>query len=200
MTIIYPGESWNGRYFDPFDRLLSNGNLNGDFYENVNAAKTGYPVLKWDSAINLADIQDYDDDVIVIRLAEMYLTYAECAQVTGTNTANGLQLINELRARVGMPPAPALTQDVVRYERRAELAFEGLRYFDIERWNLGPTSLNGPVLGSQLGSVNTANGNVTWDTGYIQVDTRVFNASRKYLLPIPQSEIDISHWAQNVGY
>ena len=33
-----------------------------------------------------------------------------------------------------MPDATELTERLVRYERRVELAFEGLRYFDLKRW------------------------------------------------------------------
>jgi hypothetical protein len=55
--------------------------------------------------------------------------------------------MTDLRARVGMPPYPAgLTKDQmrerIRHERRIELAFEGLRYFDLRRWHIAGEVLN----------------------------------------------------------
>ncbi len=67
---------------------------------------------------------------MVFRLAEMYLTFAEAALVTGKDKDKALQYINAIRARksVDMPVAAALTADLVRNERRVDLAFEGLRF------------------------------------------------------------------------
>jgi hypothetical protein len=49
--------------------------------------------------------------------------------------------------------------------------------------------------------VNQTTGKVTWATGYIVVENRTFYPLRKYLLPIPQSEIDVnSKMIQNAGY
>src|SRR5699024_2551687 len=38
-------------------------------------------------------------------------------------------------------------REIVRHERKVELAFEGLRYFDIRRWEIAPEVMNGPVRG-----------------------------------------------------
>jgi hypothetical protein len=99
-----------------------------------------------------------------------------------------------------MPPATQLTRSVVRYERTVELAYEGLRYYDIKRWDIGIEALNGPVECSRNGTVDYTTGQVIWKPGYITVDNWKFDPARNYLLPIPQSEIDISHWQQNAGY
>jgi hypothetical protein len=130
----------------------------------------------------------------------MYLTYAEAAVETGQNEDIGLQLINKLRQRGNLPPATALTRDLVRRERRVELALEGLRLWDIKRWDIGSTVLNGPTYGSRDGSVNMTTGEVTWSDTYIKVDDKTFNPLKKYFLPIPQSMIDASGMTQNSGY
>jgi len=76
------------------------------------------------------------------------------------------------------------------------------------RWDLGPQVLDGPLYGSRLGSVD-ANGNVTWqgngeivdNENYILLETRTFHPERKYLLPIPLSELDANpNMEQNFGY
>ena len=136
----------------------------------------------------------------------MYLTFAEAAVETGTDLA--LEYINLIRDRADHTPATLLTRELVRRERRVELAFEGLRYFDIMRWDLGPQVLNGPLYGSRLGSMD-ANGNVTWqgdgaivnEDNYIVLENRTFHPERKYLFPIPLSEMDANpNMVQNPGY
>ena len=46
-------------------------------------------------------------------------------------------------------------------ERRVELALEGLRWFDIQRWKIGPQVMPGTLMGARLGSVNSVNGQLT---------------------------------------
>ena len=85
-----------------------------------------------------------------------------------------------------MPPIPAgLTQaqmrDRIRQERRVELALEGFRWSDIKRWKTAETYI--PTLVDQGGQ------------------RRVFNPAKHYLMPFPQSEIDINkNLVQNPGY
>ena len=85
-----------------------------------------------------------------MRLADIYLMYAEaCAAVQGANYKSGsygktaVEAINILRERVGAAPvADKFTadskkfMDEVRRERACELAFEGFRWNDLQRWLL----------------------------------------------------------------
>ena len=81
---------------------------------------------------------------------------------------------------------------IVRRERRCELAFEGLRLFDIRRWGTIETVLNGNPHGAMFAADNTQ---------YIQLDKRAFNKERDYLFAIPQSQRDINKsLTQNPGY
>jgi hypothetical protein len=70
------------------------------------------------------------------RVGEIYLNAAEAAFELGQ--AGGLGYINTLRERAGFPAnsLPALTMDIIRNERRVELAFEDHRYFDLKRWRM----------------------------------------------------------------
>lgn len=85
------------------------------------------------------------------RLAEMYLNYAECAYMTG-NESLCRQYINKVRGRsdVRMPEVKesgeALWDRLVN-ERRVELAFEAIRYFDVRRWKTAPFYENVPFAG-----------------------------------------------------
>jgi len=67
----------------------------------------------------------HTQDLVLIRFADVLLMHSELSQ-----DATGL---NRIRARVGLPPVP-YSLDAIKKERRWELAFEGLRYFDLMRW------------------------------------------------------------------
>jgi len=211
MSLLHPGQLWNERFYNTLDQFLPDGTLNPDYNRNEPAARSGMNIIK-----HIRSLSDgpggwppnFGGDMMVIRLAEMYLTFAESAVETGENTDLALQYINDIRTRSGHIAAETLTRDLVRRERRVELAFEGLRYFDIVRWDLGSQVMDGPLYGSRRGTMDI-NGNVTWtgdgtqinEDNYILLENRTFNPSRNYLFPIPQSELDANpNMTQNPGY
>jgi starch-binding outer membrane protein, SusD/RagB family len=75
---------------------------------------------------------NYPNDYIEIRLADTYLLQAEALVKTGTNPTRAAELLNAVRARVGLPAVPA-TLDNIYKERQLELATEGHRWFDLVR-------------------------------------------------------------------
>jgi len=78
---------------------------------------------------------------------------------------------------------------------------EGLRWYDIQRWKIGEEVMNGPVYGLRFSNID-ANGNVTYtSTEHAKIEDRVFNASKNYLWPIPQGQLDLAKKVnQNPGY
>jgi hypothetical protein len=211
MSICYPGQFWNGRYYNTLDQYLADGSINIDYNKLEASSRSGMNIKKWIEP-NVPGIgswpPNFGNNFMVIRLAEMYLTFAEAAVESGTNAALALEYINRIRTRAGQVPATSLTRELVRRERRVELAFEGLRYFDIMRWDLGSQVLNGPLYGSRLGTMD-ANGNVTWKgngkvvnaENYILLETRTFRPETHYLFPVPQAEMDANpNMVQNTGY
>lgn len=77
-----------------------------------------------------------DNSAYILRIAEMYLVAAEAKGLGG----GGLDYLNTLRASRGLNAllpddfdTPEAYQDAVQDERRAELNFEGHRYFDLAR-------------------------------------------------------------------
>lgn len=199
-TFVHPGELYGGKIYNTLDRTI-NGVNNPDYHTDGNAPRTGANLLKYIIPVPISAMQSSAKNIMVIRLAEMYLTYAEAAVELGQTGNNlAIQYINALRQRANLPPVSVLTRELVRRERRSELAMEGLRYWDIKRWDIGATALNGPVYGMRDGTVNMTTGEVTYFNNYILVDNMVFRPERNYLLPIPQSEIDVSGVPQNPGY
>lgn len=200
FTVLYPGANYYGKIYDPFSKTI-NGKPNVDCSSNnKNGARGGMSVQKFVYPIENSLLNNFDADIMVIRLAEIYLIFAECALQTGVEQDLALGYINDIRDRAGMPPADQLNERLVRYERRVELAFEGLRYFDIKRWDLGPSVLNGKIYGCKPGIVHS-DGSVTWTGEHIVLEERKFYPERHYLLPIPQSELDKNpNMRQNPGY
>ena len=68
----------------------------------------------------------------MLRLAEVYLNYTEAALGNGTST-DDVEYFNMVRERAGMPTKSSVTYEDLRHERRVELAFEGLYWFDLVR-------------------------------------------------------------------
>ncbi len=141
---------------------------------------------------------------IFYRLGEIYLNYAEALNESQGPVADVYKYMNAIRDRAGMPPLPADLlkkdmQDRIRQERRIELAFETHRYFDTHRWKTAATTDNKPVYG-----MNIAAGTSLTDENYYNrtlIETRVFQAPRHYLFPLPQGEIDKApNLLQNPGW
>lgn len=145
------------------------------------SSTTGYAVNKF-SASDVASTN------VLIRYAEVLLTYAEAKIESGSIDQSVLDAINAIRARaygVGIndtnsyPEITSTSQSelrtVVRNERRVELAIEGLRWNDIKRWRIA----------------HGASGTMP------QLE------EKDYLRPIPQQQIDLSGegvLTQNPGY
>jgi len=125
------------------------------------------------------------DDLKIIRYAEVLLTLAEAYARTGDNV-NGALYLNQVAQKrdpsfLGYTDiGTALVNDVL-LERRKELAFEGLRYFDLTRLNVAYTR---PVQTQGASSLSSIPVGFTFK-----------------LLPIPYAEITANpNITQNPGY
>lgn len=196
-SVIYPGLEWNDRIFNSLQPVGPDEYYNSS---KGNRSRTGYCLRKHCAPVSElpnpdpADVQGVN--FIVIRYAEVLLTYAEALIEQNTNLSAAAAAINKVRARVNMPVVTETDQaglrTRLRNERRVELAFEGLRWYDIKRWKIGGLVMNGPVYGVRPGTVNMTTGEVTFSSpNHITVgDVRVFKEDRDYYFPIPQEDID----------
>jgi hypothetical protein len=98
----------------------------------------------WNTAYGTESLNNTGGNVIVMRYAEVLLMYAEAKIESGQIDQSVYDAINQVRQRAGMPVVTASVYSgqaslstLVRRERRVELAGEGLRWFDIVRWNIG---------------------------------------------------------------
>ena len=142
-----------------------------------NLRPTGYGTIKFLEPNNMpyGFSTLSQQDAVILRLGEVMLMYAEAQNEIAGPDATVYKAMTDLRARVSMPPYPAgYTKDQmrerIRHERRIELAFEGLRHYDLLRWHIA-----GPV----LNAVKTTLINYHFDDKF-------------YHWPLPQTEIDKS--------
>lgn len=103
---------------------------------NVTVAAPGIPANKTRKFSRTAG----DDNIILIRLAELYLIRAEArARKIPSDIAGAQADLNVIRTRAGLPATTAATTDdlilAIQQERRIELAHEGHRWFDLRRYN-----------------------------------------------------------------
>lgn len=187
-TIMFDGLYWLNRKVQTTD-----GGLDRPFgYGRVTKGetRTGYYLRKFMTSNSSAtSYANYPHVFPIMRYAEILLNYAE-AQNEAVGPDNTVyNAVNAIRARVGMPNLPTgLTQAEmrtrIRHERRVEFAFEEQRFWDIRRWKIAETVLNGKLHGIQ-GVVSGST------TNYIIVDAAdaKFDANKMYLFPIPFNEL-----------
>lgn len=192
--------------------------------QHGDATATGYYQQKWlDPSIDpSSDGWDMGKDAVVIRYAEVLLTYAEAMNELNGLSGEAFDAVNQVRRRVGMPdlqnsdaskPTYCGSQDAlrqrIRNEWRVEFALEGgKRQWDIRRWGIAKDVLNAPFLGLKYKLVASPDA-VEGDGGNICIlyegENVQLTGSRyedyNYVYPVPQSEIDLNPaLTQNPGY
>uniref|UniRef100_A0AB33J5F6 RagB/SusD family nutrient uptake outer membrane protein n=1 Tax=Prevotella sp. GTC17259 TaxID=3236795 RepID=A0AB33J5F6_9BACT len=190
-TILYNGATWKGRTIEPYV-----GGTDGWCTWQVDPTTegrttTGYYLRKLvNENHDFKAYQESEQPWIAFRLAEVYLNYAEaCYRLN--NNSNAMAYINKVRERAGLPGIKGLSGDelfqALRHERKVELAYEGLYYWDLRRWELASKELTG-IRRHGLKIVKKANGD--FEYSYVDVDNQDLNYPAKMdRFPLPQSEI-----------
>lgn len=80
--------------------------------------------------------QDAANNIYLMRLADVYLTYVEAVMGAAdqTSDATAMKYYNMVRQRAGVPEAGSVTYEELLKERRRELAFESQTWFDTQRY------------------------------------------------------------------
>ncbi|GEO19703.1 RagB/SusD family nutrient uptake outer membrane protein [Cyclobacterium qasimii] len=199
FTTYYTGQPIGNSTFNSLPDSPTADRVRSSEFSTVN----GYNLKKWvDFEADAANPNTGSINMILIRYADVLLMYAESKIELNEIDDSVYDAINMVRERptVEMPPiASGKSQEelraIIRDERAVELAFEGLRLFDMNRWEIGEDKI-GTVEG--LYYLNTTSGE--WETITSGL-TRTFRPERDYLWPIPQVEIDINdNITQNPNY
>lgn len=167
------------------------------------ATTTGFVVKKYINTEDFATPAVSGINIILLRYAEILLTYAEAKIELNQLDQSVYDAINKVRNGRQDVKLPSIKtglsqnelREIVRHERMVELAFEGTRLFDIRRWKTAEKVMPGNVYGMTW----LNNGNLS--TVQVQAFERVFKPGRDYLWPIPQKEIDLNAGlTQNPGW
>lgn len=164
-TMVTDGTNWGGATYCSWDlwkefnqeetdrvrRHYSVASI-GEEYPEFNKKNGGYIYGETESAGNQgANIRKYvvgtnaDNgysakqscgvNTYMMRLAEVYLNYAEAilANNPSTTDASALTYFNKVRERACVPMKSEINYETLRHERRVEFAFEGLYWYDLLR-------------------------------------------------------------------
>jgi len=130
---------------------------------------------------------------VLFRLGEIYLNYAEALNEYNPGNPDIVKYLNLIRSRAGIPqyetpglPLPSGQADMrtrIRQERRVELAFESIRWFDIRRWKIAPQ-----VMGDMHGMDINKDDNTFYKR--VVASNHLFRAPASYWFPISQYDMD----------
>ncbi|HBK31262.1 MAG TPA: RagB/SusD family nutrient uptake outer membrane protein, partial [Porphyromonadaceae bacterium] len=153
VSIMGHGDNFYGEKIDIYNE---NSPM---FYQKLRASRTGYWFRKFvdeTDAFKSGGSMDFP----LLRYAEVLLTYAEAKIMLNQVDDLTKKCINDIRVRAGLdmkyadvtlPEYASYTQqqwiELIRHERRLELAGEGQRYDDIIRWRIAEDVLNKPAEG-----------------------------------------------------
>ena len=183
----------------------------GDHYDEIQKANGGYTYEKTEEALNVKKYvcgstkdntkiskQSCPINTYMMRLAEVYLIYAEAVLGNNANTTDvtALNYFNKVRTRAGLEPKESITFEDIRHERRMELCMEGQYWYDLVRWSYYKQQEVVNYIKNQKRDVITP---VLWnaDSQTLAIDGSRDPGSRSignidqtiFLLPYPESEV-----------
>ena len=196
QSILYNGNTFNGL---PFLSAVGSGSTEIDLADATDNTNTGYCTKKrMDTTVNIFQWAASAQNYYYFRYAEVLLNYAEAQNESVGPDESVYAAMDQIRTRAGIPtftdvyPGATQTQmrDLIRRERRIELAFEGKRYFDLIRWETAEVNLNKVMHGMKI----TSNGSGGYNYERINAipggaPQWSFDKNKNYLLPIPLSAL-----------
>ncbi|MDR0575810.1 MAG: RagB/SusD family nutrient uptake outer membrane protein [Tannerella sp.] len=221
-TILYHGAPWQERpndakVYDQYNRIQSGHfyNMDGSIarmgvdtrqgpIDNWNGTKTGYYLKKYLDPETEGQYYNNTNAWIEYRYAEVLLNYAEaCIELGGDNFQPGLDALNLVRRRAGLPGRVTTDQETartwLRHEREIEFFGEGIRFWDLRRWMIFDQVVEN-VYGMRIKEY--LNGDMEWKLDYNDnEDSRTWGGDKFYWLPIPRDEVNKApQLQQNPGY
>jgi hypothetical protein len=131
----------------------------------------------------------------MLRLAEVYLIYAEAVLGNNPSTGDGqaLKYYNAVRTRAGVATKTVITWDDIFNERRLELAMEGQEWYDIVRLHYfdpakALTILKNQDKGTYRIVANAATNATSW-TVTSDVSAYYMVSESNFMIPYPASEL-----------
>lgn len=183
FTILRPGAYFQGQLY-PVE------------IKNHTGQKVGFGIRKY--TIETMQVKGHESplDFMILRYGDVILCKAEALIELNQNMDSAVDLINLIRTSRSDVKIKAISKglsqtqarQILRKERRIELALEGQYWDDIKRWNAGSEIYPVEVRGALGELIQTK-----FPEGY--------NLSKDNHLPIPDSEIALNpNLTQNEGY
>ncbi|MEO6357782.1 MAG: RagB/SusD family nutrient uptake outer membrane protein [Ferruginibacter sp.] len=167
-----------------------------------------YVVGKSEDLGFIVQAQRYPNNTYMMRLAEMYLIYAEAAlgNSASTTDATALEYFNKVHTRAGLAPITAtdpvssaptpLTMDVILSERFKEFAMESMAWYDLVSLHYYNPGKAYSILNSQDRGLYNITPDVfpnptNWTvrkTSWATTERKIDANSGNFLLPIPATE------------
>ncbi|MGN7786512.1 RagB/SusD family nutrient uptake outer membrane protein [Niabella sp. 22666] len=165
-SIFYMKDSPSGSDEDTYYIKAKNAE-NAGYGHFQNYSETGYFVKKlvnWESSTRGVTNPTWKGyPWPMIRLADLYLLYAEAINEVEGGSSNAISYVDKVRARAGLKgvveswsnysnnPTKFSTKDglrqIIQRERSIEMMFEGERLWDLKRWKLAAEELNKDITG-----------------------------------------------------
>ena len=223
-SILYNGASWQQRPpgavgLDPENKIQT-----GYYFKNVGDAtpyKSGLDtrqglIESWNGTKNAYYIRKFCDPATVgqffrntntwveFRYAEILMNYAEaCIELGGADLQKGIDAMNMVRNRAGLPDRvtsdQATAREFVRHERNIEFFAEDHRFYDIRRWMIAKDVIT-DVFGMRIEQYD--NGYTVWKYNLAdKADARSFTDNKFYWVPLSRDEMNKApQLQQNPGY
>ena len=141
---------------------------------------------------------------VEFRYAEILMNYAEaCIELGGDDLQKGIDAMNMVRNRAGLPDRvtsdQAVAREYVRHERNIEFFAEGHRFYDIRRWMIAEQVVK-DVFGMRVEHYDI--GYTIWKYNKAdKADARSFTDKKFYWVPLPREEMNKApQLVQNPGY
>ncbi|NIG54126.1 RagB/SusD family nutrient uptake outer membrane protein [Chitinophaga sp. Cy-1792] len=215
QTIAYDGMNYNSGKSGILNYYLAStdGSITAGSLSSSDSGPDGYAFETYKFVEHLATGQGNDNKHfawIIFRLGEFYLNYAEALnEYQGVNGESDFYL-NEIRKRAGILDKHPASQDefrtAIHNERAVELAYEGQRYSDLNRWMEAHVAGNLLVHGIATQAVPTGGGKFNRAWKKVTFQQRYF-PTKYYYVPFPNAEVsknylgDGKSWnGQNPGW
>ncbi len=191
-TILYNGSAWKNRTIEPYIGGTDGWAQWKAEKEPKGRTVTGYYMRKLVDENYDVNTSGSSQPFTFLRYGEVLLNRAEACYRTnddlGANDA-----VRAIRTRVGLPYSDKTGDNLwkaIVQERKVELAFEGLRYWDLRRWKAAAKPYPEGLTGYQQHGLKIEKDGSGFRYTYVSVDEKDRNfPERLYRFPMPESEL-----------